>query len=314
MKFINLVVISLILISVQSARTDNAAYTLDSPYQKKKYVFKGQLHVHSNRSDGKHPPRQVMGFYYRAGYNFMVFTEHNKRGRRDVPSVRYQSPYRNFLVIPGFEIFSEGNKRPNFYRHHILGIGLTEIPEMRGAQYVINQINKNGGIPILCHPEWRGGFHYTIGTLEKLKGYHHVERTVKWDYLLSKGRKVFMVHTDDFHSMRHRRFNKGFVMVYSNKLGERNILENLKKGNFYTSNGALIKEIKVENDRVTITAPRKSFISFYCFAGCRVYYKKNTTSAAYKIVGNESYIRARVRYRINGKYKYAYTNPIFIKR
>ncbi len=299
---------------IQSVYSNKIQYRLDSPYKPKKNVYKGQLHCHTLRSDGKHSPEQVMGFYYKAGYNFLVFTEHNQLGRRVIPAIIHKSPYKNFIMIPGYEIFSEGHRRPYFYMHHILGIGITKIPPMKGAQYVIDYINKHGGIPILCHPEWRGGFHYTLSTLEKLRGYMHIERTVKWDYLLSKGKKVFMIRSDDFHALKYRHFNKGFVMVYSDKLDQKNILKNIKSGNFYSSNGAIIKSIKVEHDRITIEAPRKSYIAFHCFAGCRVYAKWRVKNLTYKIEGNESYIRARVRYKVNGRYRYAETNPIFIRR
>ena len=312
--FFTVILILSLFCLIQSAHSSRIVFSLDHPYMVKRGVYKGQLHAHSTRSDGKHSPEGVMKFYYEAGYHFLVLSEHNQFGRRVIPAVRHSSPYNHFIMIPGYEMFSEGNDRVNFYRHHILGIGLLKMPEMKGAQYVINYINENSGIPILCHPEWRGGFHYTYFTLETLTGYHHIEKTTKWDFILSRGRRVNMIMSDDFHVKSVRGFNKGYIMVYADSLKEKNILESIRKGNYYSSNGLNINSIKVETNKITVKVPEKSTITFYGFAGCALLSKKNITELSYDIVGNESYIRVVVMNKSNGKYRFAYTNPVYVNR
>jgi len=218
-------------------------------------------------------------------------------------------------MIPGFEIFSEGKDGQNFKKHHILGIGLENIPEMKGAQFVINEIVKENGIPILCHPEWIDGAHYSLLDFENLTGYALTERTTKWDFMLSKGKKMFNICSDDSHQViNDKGFDKGFVMVYADNLTQNDIIESLKSGNFYSSTGAFISSIKVENDMIKVVCPQKASIIFFGFASFTLLNKKDETEASYKIAGNEGYVRIRIAYEINGKTAYAFTNPIIIVR
>jgi predicted metal-dependent phosphoesterase TrpH len=38
--------------------------------------YRGNLHTHSNRSDGAAPPEQVVEEYRAAGYDFLVLSDH----------------------------------------------------------------------------------------------------------------------------------------------------------------------------------------------------------------------------------------------
>src|SRR5450432_2915738 len=59
--------------------------------------LKGQLHLHSNRSgDSDTPPADVVRWYAAHGYDFIVFTDHNR--------ITTLASTPSMLVIPGVEL------------------------------------------------------------------------------------------------------------------------------------------------------------------------------------------------------------------
>ena len=68
------------------------------------YPFRGDLHVHSRRSDGKECPEVVCANYRIAGYDFMAITDH----RRYYPSLEamraLDGALPGFTVVPGEEV------------------------------------------------------------------------------------------------------------------------------------------------------------------------------------------------------------------
>ena len=60
--------------------------------------YKGNIHTHTTRSDGRLPPEVVISEYRKRGYNFLILTEHN----RYTDLKGYDSG--NFILLPGMEI------------------------------------------------------------------------------------------------------------------------------------------------------------------------------------------------------------------
>jgi len=46
------------------------------PFARKGRFWRGNLHTHSTRSDGRLPPEAVADFYRNAGYDFLALTDH----------------------------------------------------------------------------------------------------------------------------------------------------------------------------------------------------------------------------------------------
>ena len=42
--------------------------------------YKGNLHMHTTRSDGKVTPEEAKKIYYQAGYDFIALTDHRRPG------------------------------------------------------------------------------------------------------------------------------------------------------------------------------------------------------------------------------------------
>ncbi len=69
-----------------------------------RYPFRGDLHMHSRRSDGRQAPEIVCANYRRTGYDFLAITDH----RRYYPSLDAIAAYREvpieFAILPGEEV------------------------------------------------------------------------------------------------------------------------------------------------------------------------------------------------------------------
>ena len=71
---------------------------------KGRYPYRGDMHVHSRRSDGREAPAIVCANYRAAGYDFMTISDH----RRYYPSLEaiqaLEGLSKSFLVVPGEEV------------------------------------------------------------------------------------------------------------------------------------------------------------------------------------------------------------------
>lgn len=149
--------------------------------------LRGNMHVHSFRSDGVEAPEVVAAWYRRAGYDFMALTDHH----RYAPSLEAIEAYRDapidMLLFPGEEVHAPDNKihiinfggaysvnelykaDPEGYRAQVKqiedGLALPEGIckfEVASSLWVFAQIKKAGGLSILCHPNWTWWGAYNI--------------------------------------------------------------------------------------------------------------------------------------------------------
>ncbi len=69
-----------------------------------RYPFRGDLHIHTNLSDGHQSPEVVCANYRSHGYDFFAITDHN----RYYPSIRAMNFYKDipteFVIVPGEEV------------------------------------------------------------------------------------------------------------------------------------------------------------------------------------------------------------------
>ncbi len=84
--------------------------------------WRGNLHTHSNRSDGVLPPEEVCKLYKAEGYDFIALTDHFV-GAFDYPIVDTR-PFRDesFTTILGAELHSGAMDNGELW--HILAVGL----------------------------------------------------------------------------------------------------------------------------------------------------------------------------------------------
>jgi len=261
--------------------------------------YKGNLHTHTHLSDGLLAPDEAALIYKNEHYDFISITDHRRASKSE--------KYKDFLVLSGIEL--DVNDYVSRRAFHIVGIGFEgniEYQDGLSAQDLIDMITQRKGLAILAHPSW------SLLTHEdalKLHDYHGIEifntisetksnrgSSVEYiDTVASKGLIKLIFAVDDTHQYSEDLFG-GYIMVNSPTLDRTNIIQNIKNGNFYASQGPIICQIILEDNEIFVeTSPvvRISFMSDDFYNEKRVVKKrgKYLTSASYKFSERDNWIR-----------------------
>jgi len=275
--------------------------------------YKGNTHTHTTLSDGAQEPAAVVNWYDSHGYDFLAITDHNSVTPVDGLSTS------SFLVISGSEL--------SVARNHVTALGIASqlsTATLRSAitfQQQIDLASNNGAIPIINHPYWS----YIIATNNSLNlitsttGAQHIEIAnmgvfaasdeAVWDAVLSTGRQMFGIASDDSHNVT-KNSGKGWIMVKAASLTESNILATIRKGDFYSSTGIVLNDYVVNKAAKTITVNSQNggTIEFIGKNGV-ILETANAKQATYQVKGNEMYVRARIT---NSQGQKGWTQPVFI--
>ena len=232
--------------------------------------FKGNLHTHTNKSDGDSSPETVVDWYSNNKYDFLVLSDHNHL-------TILNSDQTKLLLIPGEEITLN---LP--YTIHVNAIGIKKVIEptirptkVKTLQANIDNIINSGGLAEINHPNFRWALNEK--DLVQIRGAHFIEvfngnynthnyggggkKSVEemWDEMLSKKIKIWGVAVDDSHHFKEEfaphRHNpgRGWVEVFSKDLSEKNILDSMRNGNFYFSNGVKFKNISFNKEKIELS-------------------------------------------------------------
>ena len=298
---------------------------MPDPFKIKGNWYKGNLHTHTNNSDGELSLEEVVGGYRKHNYDFLAITDHNK-----VTEVEEYSR-KDFLLLPGVEIDVDKSSLETPY--HLLGINIEKevevSPEVKTRQQLkvqdgIDFLKENGCMVILAHPYWSG---LTMEELSSLKGQLGIEvynfaclreigkglSSVYWDALLAKGKLNWGFAVDDAH-FRHADAYRGWIMVKAAILNKESIISSIKKGLFYSSSGPKIKEVNFDGKRIYVhTSPVKT-ISFICdnSKGRSIWEEggKELSEAEFEFKGKEKYLRIEC---IGKNGETVWTNSLFLR-
>jgi hypothetical protein len=116
--------------------------------------FRGNLHTHSNRSDGVAPPEQVIAEYRAAGYDFLVLTDHFEARWgwtvTDTAAARDES----FTTLLGVELSSADWDDEDVFWVNAIGLAA----DIRGPApdephaALIHRAAQDGAYNVLLHP------------------------------------------------------------------------------------------------------------------------------------------------------------------
>ena len=227
--------------------------------------WKGNIHTHSTASDGVRTPEAVCATYRDAGYDFLALTDHFM-AKYGFPIVDTR-PFRTggFTTILGAELHAPATSLGETW--HILGVGLPAdfaplLPGETGAALAARAVAA-GAFVAIPPPGW---YALTAEDAATLPGAHAVEvynhtsqlRTERGDgvyladQLLAGGRRIGLIAVDDAHFACMDAFG-GWMMVKAEANEPEALLEALKAGRYYATQGPLIHHINWDVDEVEVT-------------------------------------------------------------
>jgi hypothetical protein len=252
-----------------------------SAFLNKGKFFKGNLHTHSTNSDGLLSPDLVCKKYKEKGYDFLCISDHFV-GLYDYP-ITDTTNYResNFTTILSAEVHSGSMQNGEIW--HLLAVGLPKdfkpsnspnfVPsqDQETASNLAQRCRDSGAFVSIAHPQWSGltlDDAETIGAAHCAEIYNHGcavdsdrgDGAYLLDLLLSQGKKLNLIATDDAHFKSSDSFG-GWVEVKSEKNEPLSLLKSLKEGNFYSSQGPKFFDLSINREELNIeTSPISSAI------------------------------------------------------
>jgi hypothetical protein len=333
--------------------------------------YKGNTHTHTvicGHAD-THPDTVAM-WYLDRDYNFLILSEHNTFIDPDsvhLPEIRRS----DFILIPGEEVSDHlhihttamniGRLVPTLRPEPLSSIKDNPFENLKIylMKKHVDSIRSAGGIPILNHPNWLSGA--AASSIQQVEGLNmielynghpdvnnwgseqHASMEVKWDSLLTAGKKVYGVSSDDAHFFQEWDLDvsnpgRGWVMVKSETLAPDAITAAMVKGDFYSSNGIVLSKVdineksyKIEIDTAaTYLATQSPFVVGFKSTdqkdgfwiefikdGGEVIKRIDGISGSMNVPENIKYLRAKMTYsrsRGSGSEQFfAWTQPLFLK-
>jgi len=231
-----------------------------------------------------------------------------------------------FVTIPGIEI--HGHDKAIHRTPHVVGIGTGiegRVEQGASLKGLIDQVNQNDGLAVVAHPYWSA---LRDEHLSALEGYVGIEiysyacwrrfgkgdSLTYWDNLLYDSRPVRGLGVGDAHCLpENLDIGGGWIVVKAPELTETAILEAIRGGHFYASQGPAIEEWGIDEadvyvrcspvERIQIHGPNGSGRAAYAPKGRTII---EATSALSEM---PRYLRATC---VGLHYERAWTNPVFI--
>ncbi len=277
--------------------------------------YKGNTHTHTTNSDGRVSPEECAAQYRAAGYDFIALTDHWFAGEA--------SECGGMLVLPGAEYdFSF----PTQVLHLVCLFPDAKLaaPLVRGMSHteVISHVRRAGGVVIAAHPAW------SLNTPDLLKSLDGVDiaevfNTVSGepfngpradaenllDITAANGKLFCLAAADDAHFYRGDQC-VSYIMLQAEELTVPAILDALKQGRFYASQGPEFRNIELRGSRLIVeTSPvsRITVLSNRAWARERCAAGENLTERTYEIYPDETFVRVRLT---DAQGRMAWSSPI----
>ncbi|MGB8814347.1 MAG: CehA/McbA family metallohydrolase [Paracoccaceae bacterium] len=294
--------------------------------------WRGNIHTHSTRSDGVLKPEEVCRRYRAEGYDFIALTDHFI-GSYDYPIVD-TVPFRadDFTTILGAELHSSAMSNGEIW--HILAVGLPadfkppHAPDSRvhpntetGPDIAARAVAA-GAFVAIAHPQWSGmtlADARTITAAHAVEIYNHgcatgCDRPDGFsiaDLLLTEGRALTMIATDDAHFSEPDHFG-GWVMVKSLENTPESLLTALKAGHFYSTQGPELRDVRIEGDVVVVESSAVvSVVAIGHGTGAKAVHGHSMTRTEVPLtrLNNSPWVRVSV---IDAAGKRAWSNPVWV--
>ncbi|MBR5519471.1 MAG: hypothetical protein IKU55_02015 [Clostridia bacterium] len=309
--------------------------------------LKGNLHTHTNYSDGETTPEETVAFYRAHDYQFLAITDHN----RYMNTTEFDAP--GFITLPGVELDiycgsfeREAGEEARQYTYHLNGIAwnednllpngfrfdrprwtsawLTERSLRERVQDMIDFLNAKNNLVMFNHPNWSRNRETDVLGYNGLFGmeiYNHISEyhggigfsQHYYDFCLRQNQIFCCTATDDAHSLTPDAAGGGWVVVDSDSLSRASVGDALRRGCFYSSTGPEIYDWRLDADgyvRIECSPVHTIRIVRNGKVGRRTYDRDMLVSGARMAVKPGDVVYAEI---IAPGNTYAWTNPIVVR-
>jgi len=299
--------------------------------------FKGNTHAHTARSDGDSTPEEVTKWYRENGYNFLFITDHETITPVEALNAMFGKA-GEFVIFTGQEVTDRVDGKPC----HVNGLGISRVSMPQKGKTVVENLQLNidavraaGGIPQINHPNFGWALNAeqiiqvkNIKLMELFNGHFLVNNlgggglpSVEsiWDSVLTSGKLIYGIASDDVHTVRDLGNRKaatpghGWIMVRTNELDQKTILEALERGDFYSSTGVELESYAVDKKSVTVAIKKERWSKYriqFIGRGGKILSEVLDSPATYKVRGNEDYVRVKV---LDSNGNIAWTQPVMLR-
>lgn len=273
------------------------------------------LHTHTTLSDGHKTPEEVAALYQAAGYDAIALTDHWVYGAaRELCGL---------TILSGCEYNVGGvDEWTGVHEvYHIVGVGMTRDPEVPEdylrnqdgrirdrVRHIVRLIREAGGLAVLAHPAW------SLNTSEQILGCGDFDATEiynsvsDWgmsdrpysglivDQIASYGMFLPLLATDDTHYYDGDEC-RGWVAVEAEAVAELGMVEALRQGRFYATQGPEVHLERISPTEVRLTcspAVKIAFLSNSVWSAGRMVRGEGLTEAVYGFKRHEIFVRAEV--------------------
>ena len=284
--------------------------------------YKGNLHTHTLRSDGKVSFEEAVSRYRHLEYDFLSITDHW------IPSETKAE--KKFLLLSGCEYDIKYFETINGFKRqvvmHINGVGFTSPPKLEKkpglkGQEIIDAIRDVDGIAVFNHPEWSRNLPSDIIKLRNLAGieifnsecgsneWHFNYSGFHVDQLALMGQNYPVFAFDDAHHFTGEE-GQSFIMVRANDLSRKSIMDAIGNGHFYASQGPwLHTEVTGRSLRIICSPVLEIRVFSNSYGGWSRKEKVPVTGAVYQLPASAFYYRVEV---IDKNGNRAWTSPVSI--
>ncbi|MEU8226445.1 CehA/McbA family metallohydrolase [Kribbella sp. NPDC048915] len=284
--------------------------------------WRGNLHTHTNLSDGALSPAETVQVYRDAGYDFVAITDHFRPEygypMTDTRDLRTD----DFSTLIGAELHAPRTEAGQQW--HIIAVGLpldfVQPSASETGPELARRARAAGAFIGMAHPS---ASLLTASDAESLDAAHAVEvynalsdrenRADSWhltDVLLNRGHRLTTYAADDAHLQpQDPPPCQAWVNVRAESLTPDALLAALKAGHFYSSTGPELYDVRIEADRITVEcSPATKILLTGGHPGAEWQYGTDLTTATFPLdLFRSTHFRITVEDATGAQ---AWTNPL----
>jgi hypothetical protein len=246
---------------------------LAGPFEAEGTWLRCALHTHTSRSDGELAPTELVQRYQQAGFDVLAITDHWRLTRvpatarlLTIPAAELSFDLAERGVVGDFVAFGigeipddPGGDRENWFFHEQEHYEQRTFPGLTAA---MTWVAAQGGVAYVAHPYWTG---LDVDVLLDADGYAGIEvfngsserecgrgdSSPWWDAVLETGRAVHAIAVDDQH-VPGLDLGLGWTWVRAAERSPEAVVEALRSGTSYSSNGPVLHEVSREGTTVEV--------------------------------------------------------------